>query len=71
MSVDLLPTAKARQFTRRPNSGGTADDLHNLADLKDRGVLTDEEANVQKPRFSARSLRPRRSASHRGCHPGV
>jgi hypothetical protein len=32
-----------RQFTRRPNSGGTAGDLHNLADLRDRGVLTDEE----------------------------
>jgi hypothetical protein len=32
-----------RQFTRERNSGGTADDLHKLADLKDRGVLTDEE----------------------------
>ena len=32
-----------RQFTRGPNSGGTAGDLHNLADLRDRGVLTDEE----------------------------
>jgi hypothetical protein len=32
-----------RQFTRGSNSGGTADDLHKLADLKDRGVLTDEE----------------------------
>ena len=32
-----------RQFTQRPNSGGTADDLHKLADLRDRGVLTDEE----------------------------
>ena len=32
-----------RQFTRGPSSGGTADDLHRLADLKDRGVLTDEE----------------------------
>jgi hypothetical protein len=32
-----------RQFTRDHESGGTADDLHKLADLKDRGVLTDEE----------------------------
>jgi hypothetical protein len=32
-----------RQFTRGPGSGGTAVDLHNIADLRDRGVLTDEE----------------------------
>jgi hypothetical protein len=32
-----------RQFTRSPNSGGTVDDLHKLTDLRDRGVLTDEE----------------------------
>ena len=32
-----------RQFTRGAASGGTADDLHKLADLRDRGVLTDEE----------------------------
>jgi hypothetical protein len=32
-----------RQFTRGPNSGAAADDLHKLADLRDRGVLTDEE----------------------------
>jgi hypothetical protein len=32
-----------RQFTQGQQSGGTADDLHRLADLKDRGVLTDEE----------------------------
>jgi hypothetical protein len=32
-----------RQFTRRPTSDGTADDLHKLADLRDRGVLTDAE----------------------------
>jgi hypothetical protein len=31
-----------RQF-RQGNSGGTADDLHKLADLRDRGVLTEEE----------------------------
>ncbi|HEY1776687.1 MAG TPA: SHOCT domain-containing protein [Solirubrobacteraceae bacterium] len=39
-----------RQFTQRSTSGGaaagsssTADDLHKLADLRERGVLTDEE----------------------------
>jgi len=32
-----------RQFTRAPNSAGATDDLHKLADLRDRGVLTDEE----------------------------
>jgi hypothetical protein len=32
-----------RKFTQVPNSGGPADDLHKLADLKERGVLTDEE----------------------------
>jgi hypothetical protein len=32
-----------RQFTRGSDSGGTADDLHRLADLRDRGVLTEEE----------------------------
>jgi hypothetical protein len=31
-----------RQF-RASGSGGAADDLHKLADLRDRGVLTDEE----------------------------
>jgi len=34
-----------RRFTRGPKSGGGggADDLHKLADLRDRGVLTDDE----------------------------
>ncbi len=32
-----------RQFRGAGNSGGTADDLHKLADLRDRGVLNDEE----------------------------
>jgi len=32
-----------RQFTRGPSSSGTADDVHKLADLRDRGVLTDAE----------------------------
>jgi hypothetical protein len=39
-----------RQFTREPNSGGTADELHKLADLKDRGVLTHEEFDRAKAR---------------------
>jgi hypothetical protein len=32
-----------RQFKGDRGSGGTADDLHKLADLRERGVLTDEE----------------------------
>jgi putative oligomerization/nucleic acid binding protein/phospholipase D-like protein len=32
-----------RQFTQRPNAPGPTDDLHKLADLRDRGVLSDEE----------------------------
>jgi hypothetical protein len=32
-----------RQFTRGQSSGATTDDLHRLADLRDRGVLTEEE----------------------------
>ena len=32
-----------RQFTQGPNSVGAVDDLRKLADLRDRGVLTDEE----------------------------
>jgi hypothetical protein len=32
-----------RQFRQGQSSGGTADDLHKLADLKERGVLSDEE----------------------------
>jgi hypothetical protein len=31
------------RFTRGGKSGGTADDISALADLRDRGVLTDEE----------------------------
>jgi hypothetical protein len=40
---DHAQFAAFRQFARERGSGGTADDLHKLADLKDRGVLTDEE----------------------------
>jgi hypothetical protein len=32
-----------RQYARSATSGGTADDLVKLADLRDRGVLTPEE----------------------------
>jgi len=42
-SQDRAQYEAFRQFTRGSDSGGTADDLHRLADLKDRGVLTDEE----------------------------
>jgi len=42
-----------RQFTQRPHAGGTADDLHKLADLRDRGVLTDEEFERAKARALA------------------
>ena len=40
-----------RQFTRGPSSGGAADDLHRLADLRDRGVLTDEEFERAKAKL--------------------
>ena len=40
-----------RQFTRRPSAGGTAEDLHKLADLRDRGVLTDEEFERAKAKL--------------------
>jgi hypothetical protein len=42
-SQDRAQYEAFRQFTRGSDSGGTADDLHRLADLKDRGVLTEEE----------------------------
>jgi putative oligomerization/nucleic acid binding protein/phospholipase D-like protein len=32
-----------RQYLQGMSSGGTADDLHKLADLKERGILTDDE----------------------------
>jgi hypothetical protein len=32
-----------RQFSMGHKPGGTADDLHRLADLRDRGVLSEEE----------------------------
>ena len=42
-----------RHFTRGPKSGGTADDLHKLADFSDRGVLTDEELERAKAKVVA------------------
>jgi Phospholipase_D-nuclease N-terminal/Short C-terminal domain len=40
---DHAQFAAFRQFQRRPQSGGAADDISALSDLKDRGVLTSEE----------------------------
>lgn len=45
------PYEAFRQFTRGSNSDGTADDLHKLADLRDRGVLTDEEFERAKAKI--------------------
>ena len=42
-----------RQFTRAPTWGGPADDLHKLADLRDRGVLSDEEFERAKAKVLA------------------
>jgi hypothetical protein len=42
-SQDRAQYEAFRQFTQGSGSGGTADDLHKLADLRERGVLTDEE----------------------------
>ena len=42
-----------RQFRQAPKSGGTVDDLHMLADLRDRGVLTDEEFERAKAKVLA------------------
>ena len=42
-----------REFTRGPDSGGTAGDLHKLADLRDRRVLTDDEFERAKAKVLA------------------
>jgi hypothetical protein len=42
-----------RQFTQGPNAPGPTDDLHKLADLRDRGVLTDEEFERAKAKVLA------------------
>ena len=39
-----------RQFARQPTPSGPGDDLSKLADLRDRGVLTDEEFERAKAR---------------------
>ena len=39
-----------RPFTPGPPAGGPGDDLSKLADLRDRGVLTDEEFDRAKAR---------------------
>jgi hypothetical protein len=40
---DRAQYAAFRQFTRAPKSDATAEDLNSLVDLRDRGVLTEEE----------------------------
>jgi hypothetical protein len=42
-----------RQFTHGASSGGPADDLHKLADLHERGVLSDEEFERAKTKVLA------------------
>jgi hypothetical protein len=40
-----------RSYVRETAGGGTASELSTLADLRDRGVLTDEEFQAQKARL--------------------
>jgi Short C-terminal domain/Phospholipase_D-nuclease N-terminal len=42
-----------RHFSEGGNSGAIADELHKLADLRDRGVLTDEEFERAKAKLLA------------------
>jgi hypothetical protein len=42
-----------RQYVRSAPSAGMPDDLHKLAELKDRGVLTQEEFERAKARVLA------------------
>jgi Short C-terminal domain/Phospholipase_D-nuclease N-terminal len=42
-----------RRFRQGEAPGGTADELHKLADLKDRGALTDEEFERAKAKLLA------------------
>jgi hypothetical protein len=42
-----------RQFTRGSTSTGAVDDLHRIADLRDRGVLTEEEFERAKAKILA------------------
>jgi len=50
---DAAAQAKAQQeYIRRvAGSGGSADELSKLADLKDKGVITDEEFEAQKAKI--------------------
>jgi hypothetical protein len=47
---DRQQYAAFRQFTRTTTSSGPADDISKLADLRDHGVLTDEEFARAKAR---------------------
>jgi type VI protein secretion system component VasK len=38
-------------YVRQAAGGDTADQLHKLADLKDRGVITEDEFNAQKAKL--------------------
>ena len=40
-----------RSYVRETTGGGTASELATLADLRDRGVLTDDEFRAQKARL--------------------
>ena len=40
-----------RSYVRETTGGGTASELATLADLRDRGVLTDDEFQAQKARL--------------------
>ena len=42
-----------REYVRSAGSGGTADDIAKLADLRDRGVLTNEEFERAKTKVLA------------------
>jgi Short C-terminal domain/Phospholipase_D-nuclease N-terminal len=42
-----------RQYSRRATSGGSADDVSKLAELRDRGILTDEEFERAKAKALA------------------
>jgi hypothetical protein len=50
---DLSQFEAFRQHARGPGSGGPADDISKLAELRDRGVLTDEEFERAKAKVLA------------------
>jgi hypothetical protein len=51
--ADLARSQAYNQFVQSGASTGPADDLNRLADLKDRGVLTDEEFERAKAKVLA------------------